>query len=64
MITNKDVYRCYSVNLQQFMAKNHIPYFLIAKDIQSNRTMWCYEKTDEFCKLLQQWIENNPKNNN
>ena len=46
------------------MAKNDIPYFLIAKDIQSNRTMWCYEKTDEFCKLLQQWIENNPKNNN
>lgn len=64
MITNKDVYRCYSVNLQQFMAKNNIQYFLIAKDIRSNRTMWCYEKTDEFCKLLLRWIENNPKNNN
>lgn len=61
MITNKDVYRCYSVNLMQFMTQNNVRYFLIAKDIKSDRTFWAYEKTDKFNKVLQQWIENNPK---
>lgn len=64
MITNKDVYRCYSVNLQQFMSQNNIRYFLIAKDIKSNRTFWAYERTKEFNTLLQKWIDKNPKNMN
>ena len=63
MITNKDVYRCYSVNLQQFMSKHNVRYFLIAKDIKSDKTFWAYEKTDGFIKLLQEWINNNPNNN-
>ena len=62
MITNKDIYRCYSVNLMQFMSTNNIRYFLIAIDIVSHRQFWAYEKTEEFNKLLQQWILSNPKN--
>ena len=57
------VYRCYSVNLQQFMTKSGVRYFLIAKDIKSDRTFWAYEKTDIFNSVLQQWICNNPKTN-
>jgi hypothetical protein len=64
MITNKDVYRCYSVNLMQFMTANSIRYFLIAKDIKSNRTFWAYEKTDIFNNFLQQWVNNNPNKTN
>lgn len=62
MITNTDVYRCYSVNLQQYLSMNNIRYFLIAKDIKSDRTFWAYEKTEQFIKLLQAWSNNNPKN--
>ena len=44
MITNTDVYRCYSVNLQQYLKENGMRYCLIAKDIKSSRTFWAYEQ--------------------
>ena len=44
MIINTDVYRCYSVNLQQYLTENGMRYFLIAKDIKSSRTFWAYEQ--------------------
>ncbi len=62
MITNQDIYRCYSINLMQFMAEHDIRYFIVAKDIKSNRVFYGFEKTDNFMRLLQQWIDNNPKN--
>lgn len=62
MIDNKSVYRCYSTNLMQFMAEHNIRYFLVAKDIKSNKVFYAFEKTDEFLKLLQQWVNNSPKN--
>lgn len=61
MISNKDIYRCYSVNLMRFLSQNNERYILIAKDIKSNRQFWAYVITDSFKKLLQQWIDNNPK---
>ena len=61
MISNKDIYRCYSVNLMQFLSENNERYILIAKDIKSDRQLWAYVKTDRFNELLQQWIDNNPK---
>jgi hypothetical protein len=61
MITNKDIYRCYSVNLKEFMALHNIRYFLVALDSKTHRTFWAYEKTEEFNILLQKWIDNNPK---
>ena len=60
MITNKDVYRCYSTNLMQFLTMNNIKYFLIAIDIVTHRQFWAYEKTDKFNELLLKWINNNP----
>ena len=63
MITNKDIYRCYSVNLQQFMSMYGIRYFLIAIDVVTNKKFWAYEKTDKFNQLLQQWENNSPNNN-
>lgn len=62
MITNNDVYRCYSVNLMQFMAKNNIRYFIVAKDIKSNKVFYGFERTEKFEQLLKQWVDNNPKN--
>lgn len=61
MLANKDLYRCYSVNLMQFLSANDIRYVLIAKDIKTDRTMWVYEKTQRFNELLNKWIANNPK---
>lgn len=61
MIQNTDIYRCYSVNLMQFLAQNDQRYILIALDVKSQRKFWAYVKTDKFNKLLQQWIDNNPK---
>ena len=61
MIQNTDIYRCYSVNLMQFLSQNGVRYILIAKDIKSDRQFWAYVKTDEFKILLQQWVDNNPK---
>lgn len=62
MIENKDVYRCYSFNLMQFLAKYNVRYILVAKDIKSDKVFYLYEKTETFLKLLQQWIDNSPKN--
>ena len=62
MITNKDVYRCYSVNLMQFLTTHNIRYFLIAIDVVTHRQFWAYEKTERFNALLQEWINNNPNN--
>lgn len=62
MITNEDIYRCYSVNLKEFMTNNNIRYFLVALDAKTYRTFWVYEKTEKFNILLQEWIANNPKN--
>lgn len=61
MIQNTDIYRCYSVNLMQFLSQNGERYILIAKDIKSERQFWAYVKTDKFNELLSQWISNNPK---
>ena len=61
MISNKDIYRCYSVSLMQFLSQNNERYILIAKDIKSDRQFWAYVKTDKFDGLLQQWVDNNPK---
>lgn len=62
MIKNTDIYRCYSANLMQFMAENDIKYILVAKDIKSNKVFYAFEKTGKFLQLLQQWVDNNPKN--
>lgn len=61
MIDNKDIYRCYSVNLMQFLSSNGVRYILIALDIKSKRKFWAYIKNNKFNFLLQQWINNNPK---
>ena len=61
MIQNTDIYRCYSVNLMQFLSRNNMRYILIAKDIKTNRQFWAYVKTAEFNELLEFWIKNNPK---
>lgn len=62
MITNKDVYRCYSVNLMQYLTSNNIRYFLIAIDVVSHKKFWAYERTSAFNELLEIWINSNPKN--
>lgn len=62
MISNEDIYRCYSTNLMRFMEEHKIRYFLVAKDIKSNKVFYAFEKTEKFLQLLQQWIDNNPKN--
>lgn len=62
MITNKDVYRCYSTNLMEYLAKNNIKYIIVAKDIKSNKVFYLFEKTEQFFALLKQWEKNNPKN--
>ena len=56
------IYRCYSVNLMQYLAENDVRYFLVAKDIKSNKVFYAFEKTENFLQLLQRWIDNNPKN--
>lgn len=61
MIQNTDIYRCYSVNLMQFLTQNQVRYILIALDVKTQRKFWAYVKTDRFNTLLTQWIENNPK---
>lgn len=61
MIQNTDIYRCYSVNLMQFLSRHGERYILIAKDIKSDRQFWAYVKTQKFNDLLLRWMSNNPK---
>jgi hypothetical protein len=46
----------------EYLAKNNIRYILVAKDIKSSKVFYAFEKTERFLRLLQQWIDNNPKN--
>lgn len=58
----QDVYRCYSNCLKNYLASRGVKYILVAKDIKSNKVFYAFEKTDIFCKLLQEWEDNNPNN--
>lgn len=60
---NKDVYRCYNNMLKDFLIKNDIRYFLVARDIVTNQKFYAFEKTSRFINMLNKWEENNPKNN-
>ena len=59
---NKDVYRCYNDLLKDFLAKNNIQYFLVARDIVTDQKFYAFEKTHEFLEVLNKWESNNPKN--
>ena len=59
---NKDVYRCYNCVLKDFLVENGIRYFLVAKDIVTNKKFYAFEKTNNFLDVLNKWEENNPKN--
>lgn len=59
---NKDVYRCYNNLLKNFLTKNGLKYFLVARDIVTNQKFYAFEKTSRFLNVLNQWEENNPKN--
>lgn len=61
MISNKDIYRCYSNYLKDYMATNGIKYFLVARDIVTNQKFYAFEKTDNFRNVLNQWEQTNPK---
>lgn len=61
MMRSDDVYRCYSNCLKDYLAKNGVRYFLVAKDIKSNKVFYAFEKTKTFFALMQQWENNNPK---
>ena len=60
MLTNKDVYRCYSTNLKEFLMRNGLPYLIVAKDIKTDATFWLFEKTDFCVKLIECWEINSP----
>lgn len=62
MIQNKDVYRCYSGLLKDFLANKGIEYFLVARDIVTKQKFYAFEKTNDFHNALIQWEKNNPKN--
>ena len=46
MLTNQDLYRCYSINLMQHLSDNGVRYVLIAKDIKS-KILEEYKKADQ-----------------
>ena len=62
MLTNDMLYRCYSINLMEYLRDNNIQYILHAKDIKTNKEMWVYEKTPIFQQVFGVWINNSPKN--
>lgn len=62
MIQNTDIYRCYSRCLKEYLTYHNIKYFLVAKDIKSNKVFYAYEKNAILLNAIQQWEDNNPKN--
>ena len=61
MIQNTDIYRCYSNCLKEYLTSHDIKYFLVAKDIKSNKVFYAYEKNANLLNVIQQWENNNPK---
>lgn len=57
-----DVYRCYSEKLKNFLLVNNIEYFLVAKDIVTNKKFYAFEKNKNFFDVMDKWEESNPKN--
>lgn len=63
MITNEIIYRCYNDYLKDFLRKNNIKYFLVARDIVTGHKFYAFEKTTALLDMLKKWEENNPKYN-
>lgn len=61
-MNNKDVYRCYSEQLKTYLLNNNVQYFLVARDIVSNKKFYAFEKNKQFLSILEQWNINNPRN--
>lgn len=61
MMKNNDVYRCYDGLLKDFLLKNDIEYFLVARDIVTNKKFYAFEKNKKFFDVLNKWNENSPK---
>ena len=61
MIQNTDIYRCYDVKLKDFLLQQDIKYFLVARDIVSNKKFYAFEKTKDFFDAFDKWDINNPK---
>lgn len=61
MITNESIYRCYNDCLKDFLQKNNIRYFLVARDIVTNKKFYAFEKNKNFFDAMNKWEENNPK---
>ena len=61
VITNVDIYRCYSDPLKDFLIDNDIRYFLVARDIVTNKKFYAFEKNNRFLTALEQWESTNPK---
>lgn len=60
-MTNQNVYRCYNELLKDFLVKNNVRYFLVARDIVTNHKFYAFEKTNEFLNALTEWEKNSPK---
>lgn len=63
MLTREKIFRCYSVPLMKYFTEHGLEYLLVARDANSNKTMWIYEKTSKFDELLTKWISTNPNKN-
>ena len=61
MMQSENVYRCYSNCLKEHLTNGGVRYFLVAKDIKSNKVFYAYEKTERLFDLIQEWEHNNPK---
>lgn len=60
-MTNKDVYRCYSERLKNYLLENNINYFLVANDIVTGKKFYAFEKNKIFWCALAEWEATNPK---
>ena len=49
---NSIIFKCYSNNLKNFLIKNGVPYDSIVKDINNDKTIWLFIKSEKFQNVM------------
>jgi len=49
---NSIIFKCYSNNLKNFLVDNGVPYDSIVKDINNDKTIWLFIKSEKFQNVM------------
>jgi len=56
--STEKIFHCYSPNLKNFLERNGLKTCIEPfRNLKTNRTCWCFERSSELSELLEEWTE-------